>query len=43
VIGKVTDGTDVIDAIGAVAVNNPQDGNPVEPVIIQSIAIESGS
>jgi cyclophilin family peptidyl-prolyl cis-trans isomerase len=43
VIGKVTDGTDVIDAIGAVAVNNPQDGIPVDPVIIQSIMIKSGS
>ncbi|MBA3687299.1 MAG: peptidylprolyl isomerase [Chloroflexi bacterium] len=43
VIGKVTDGTEVIDAIGAVAVNHPQDGIPVEPVIIQSITIRSGS
>lgn len=43
VIGKVTDGTEVIDAIGAVAVNHPQDGIPVEPVIIQSMTIRSGS
>jgi peptidylprolyl isomerase/peptidyl-prolyl cis-trans isomerase B (cyclophilin B) len=42
VIGKVVDGTDVVDAIGAVAVNNPQDGVPLEPVIIASITIESG-
>lgn len=43
VLGKVTQGTDVIDTIGAVSVNNPQDGIPVEPVIIQSITIESGT
>ncbi len=41
VIGKVTDGTDVIDAIGKVAVNNPQEGVPQEPVVIESVAIES--
>jgi len=43
VIGKVTEGTDVVDAIGAVAVNNSQDGVPVDPVIIQSIEVNSGS
>jgi cyclophilin family peptidyl-prolyl cis-trans isomerase len=42
VIGKVVDGTDVVDAIGAVDVNNPQDGVPVEPVVIDSVTIESG-
>lgn len=42
VIGKVTDGTDVVEAIGAVAVNNPQQGVPLEPVIIESMTIESG-
>ena len=42
VIGKVVDGTDVVDAIGAVAVNNGQDGVPLEPVIIASVTIESG-
>ena len=42
VIGKVVEGTDVVDAIGAVAVNNPQDGVPLEPVIIESVTIESG-
>jgi len=40
VIGKVVDGTDVIDAIGAVGVNNPQDGVPLEPVVIASVTIE---
>jgi len=42
VFGKVTGGTDVVDAIGTVAVNNSQDGVPTEPVIIQSVTIESG-
>jgi cyclophilin family peptidyl-prolyl cis-trans isomerase len=42
VIGKVTDGTEVVDAIGQVAVNNPDDGVPVEPVIIESITVKSG-
>lgn len=43
VIGKVTDGTDVIDAIGAVAVNDPSTGVPVDPVIIETMTIESGA
>lgn len=48
VIGKVTDGTEVIDAIGAVETNGPQDPPtpadvPLEPVIIESITIKSGS
>jgi cyclophilin family peptidyl-prolyl cis-trans isomerase len=43
VIGKVTDGTDVIDAIGSVAVNDPSAGVPVEPVIIESVTIQSGA
>jgi cyclophilin family peptidyl-prolyl cis-trans isomerase len=43
VIGKVIEGTDVVDAIGAVEVNNPDAGLPVEPVIIQSIEVNSGS
>ena len=43
VIGKVVDGTDVVDAIGAVAVNNPQDGVPLEAVVIASVTIESGA
>ena len=42
VIGKVTDGTDVIDAIGSVAVNDPSAGVPVEPVVIESVTIQSG-
>jgi cyclophilin family peptidyl-prolyl cis-trans isomerase len=43
VIGKVTEGTDVVDAIGGVAVNDPSAGVPVEPVIIQSITVKSGA
>jgi cyclophilin family peptidyl-prolyl cis-trans isomerase len=42
VFGKVTQGTEVVDAIGAVAVNNAQDGVPTEPVIIKSVTIKSG-
>lgn len=43
VIGKVVDGTDVVDAIGAVAVNNAQDGVPLEPVVIESVTVEGGA
>lgn len=41
IFGKVVEGTDVVDAIGAVEVNNPEAGVPLEPVIIQSVTIES--
>ncbi len=40
IIGKVIEGTDVIDAIGVVEVNNPVDGVPLEPVIIESVTID---
>lgn len=43
VIGKVVDGTDVVDAIGAVAVNNSQEGVPVQPVVIESVTVEAGA
>jgi cyclophilin family peptidyl-prolyl cis-trans isomerase len=43
VIGKVTEGTDVVDALGAVPVNNQEEGVPVDPVVIQSIEVNSGS
>ena len=43
VIGEVVDGTDVVDTIGAVAVNDPSAGVPLEPVIIESITIRSGA
>jgi cyclophilin family peptidyl-prolyl cis-trans isomerase len=41
VLGKVTDGTDVVDAIGTVAVNG--EDVPTEPVIIESVTVESGA
>ncbi|MDP9271116.1 MAG: peptidylprolyl isomerase [Chloroflexota bacterium] len=41
IFGKVVDGTDVVDAIGAVATNGEQ-GVPIEPVIIESVAIGAG-
>ncbi len=48
IFGKVVAGTEVIDAIGAVQTSGPSDGTlpgdvPLQPVIIGSIAIESGS
>ncbi|MEP7040924.1 MAG: peptidylprolyl isomerase [Chloroflexota bacterium] len=43
VIGKVTDGMGVIDDIGGVAVNNAEQGVPLEAVIIESVTIQSGS
>jgi cyclophilin family peptidyl-prolyl cis-trans isomerase len=43
VIGKVTEGTDVVDAIASVEVNSPDQGVPVDPVIIESIEVNSGS
>jgi len=39
VIGKVVEGTEVVDAIGAVPVNNRSEGVPTEPVIIESVTI----
>lgn len=42
VIGKVAEGTDVVDRLGAVPVDDPGSGVPIEPVIIQSVTIESG-
>lgn len=47
IFGHVTDGTDVVDAIGAVEVNDPLIGIPVDPVVINRIDVastaESGS
>jgi cyclophilin family peptidyl-prolyl cis-trans isomerase len=43
VFGQVTDGTDTIDAIGAVPVNDPEQGVPIDPVIIDSVTIPAGS
>jgi cyclophilin family peptidyl-prolyl cis-trans isomerase len=41
VIGRVVDGTEVVDAIGAVAVDDPSHGLPLEPVVIRSVTIEA--
>jgi cyclophilin family peptidyl-prolyl cis-trans isomerase len=41
IFGKVVEGTDVVDAIGAVATNGKQ-GVPIEPVIIESVVIGAG-
>lgn len=42
VLGRVTEGTDVVDAIGAVPVNGRQ-GLPLDPVIIESITVEAAA
>ena len=39
IFGRAVNGTDVVDAIGAVPVNDPRTGLPVDPVIIESIEI----
>jgi peptidyl-prolyl cis-trans isomerase B (cyclophilin B) len=43
-LGKVVKGLDVVDAIGELPLqsNDPQGGPPVEPVVIQSVAVKSG-
>jgi cyclophilin family peptidyl-prolyl cis-trans isomerase len=41
IFGIVAEGTDVIDAIEQVPVNDPQIGVPLDPVIIESIRIEA--
>jgi len=39
IFGRVSSGTEVVDAIGAVAVNDPALGVPVDPVVINRILI----
>jgi cyclophilin family peptidyl-prolyl cis-trans isomerase len=41
IVGRVSDGTETIDAIGAVPVNGPR-GLPLDPVIIETVTVESG-
>lgn len=41
IFGKVIEGTDVIDSIASVPVNDPRMGLPLDPVIIGSITIGS--
>jgi len=43
IFGQVTSGTDVIDAIAEVPVNDPRIGVPVTPVTIDSIEISAAS
>jgi cyclophilin family peptidyl-prolyl cis-trans isomerase len=43
IFGAVVNGTDVIDAIAAVPVNDPEVGVPLELVTIERIEISSGS
>jgi cyclophilin family peptidyl-prolyl cis-trans isomerase len=39
ILGRVSSGMEVVDAIGAVAVNDPALGVPVDPVVINRIVI----
>ncbi|MGZ8562787.1 MAG: peptidylprolyl isomerase [Candidatus Limnocylindria bacterium] len=41
IFGEVTSGTEVVDAIAAVPVNDPRIGLPLTPVIIDSIVISA--
>jgi cyclophilin family peptidyl-prolyl cis-trans isomerase len=41
IFGAVTEGQDVVDAIGAVEVNDPALGVPVDPVVINGIELET--
>jgi cyclophilin family peptidyl-prolyl cis-trans isomerase len=43
IFGKVVEGTDVVDAIAEVPVNDPRMGLPLTPVIIESITISEAS
>lgn len=40
IIGRVIDGTEVVEAIGSVEVNDPAFGVPIDPVVINRIAVE---
>ena len=43
IFGKVTSGTEVVDAIGALPVNDPRIGLPLDPAIIESIEIQGSA
>ncbi|HET7637068.1 MAG TPA: peptidylprolyl isomerase [Candidatus Limnocylindria bacterium] len=43
IFGKVVSGTDVIDTIGKLPVNDPQVGVPLDPAIIESITIQAAA
>jgi cyclophilin family peptidyl-prolyl cis-trans isomerase len=42
IFGQVVTGTDTVDAIAAVPVNDPRIGVPAAPVVIESISISAG-
>ena len=39
-LGKVTEGMEAVDAIAVVETVPPEDGNPTQPILIESITIE---
>ena len=41
IFGRVIEGTEVVDEIGQVPVNDPQIGVPLDPVVIESISIRT--
>ena len=43
IFGQITSGTDVVDAIAQVPVNDPRIGVPLDPVTIDSIAISAAA
>jgi cyclophilin family peptidyl-prolyl cis-trans isomerase len=43
IFGEVTSGTEVVDAIAGVPVNDPRIGLPLTPVIIDSIVISDAA
>jgi cyclophilin family peptidyl-prolyl cis-trans isomerase len=43
IFGKVVSGTDVVDAIGKLPVNDPQIGVPLDPAVIESITIQAAA
>ena len=42
IFGQGTSGTDIVDAIAAVPVNDPRAGIPLAPVTIEAITISAG-
>ena len=43
IFGRVTTGTEIVDAIGTVPVNDPRVGLPLTPVVIESIVVSGGA
>jgi peptidyl-prolyl cis-trans isomerase B (cyclophilin B) len=43
IFGRVTSGTEVVDEIGTIPVNDPRIGLPLSPVVIDSIVISSAA